>query len=283
MTLTGAQAFQVTFVVWRESLEALLVVGILATWSLRGGPERKRKACLALAAGIASGLLLALSLAVVLVSFESFLSGDGQDILQLVMVAAAACLIVHMVMWMRRGGGQMSSELGAVARRSSELGKWLGLSILTAVAIGREGSETVVFLYGLLAGASGTGVLSNLVSATLGIFAAGLSYLMLRWGASALSWNLFFRVSEALLLVVGAGLLMTAVDRAIGLGLVAPLSGPIWDTSRVLDDGSGLGAFIAGLSGYRARPELFPLLLYAAYWLAIGYLLRPRRQLSLAA
>ncbi|TJW28398.1 MAG: FTR1 family iron permease, partial [Mesorhizobium sp.] len=89
--------------------------------------------------------------------------------------------------------------------------------------------------------------------------------------------SIFFRVTEVLLLALAASLLMTALDRAIGLELVSPLSGSLWDTSWLLDDTGRLGGLVAAMTGYRARPELTTVLVYTLYWIAAVALLRSAR------
>ncbi|UDL90812.1 hypothetical protein LGH82_05820 [Mesorhizobium sp. PAMC28654] len=87
----------------------------------------------------------------------------------------------------------------------------------------------------------------------------------------------YFQRDAFLLLALAASLLMTALDRAIGLELVPPLSASLWDTSWFLDDTGRLGAFIAAMTGYRARPELISVLVYTLYWFAAVALLRSGR------
>ena len=66
---------------------------------------------------------------------------------------------------------------------------------------------------------------------------------------------------------------MTALDRAIGLDLVSPLGRPLWGTSWLLDDSGPLGGFVAAMTGYRSRPDLTSVLVYASFWLvAVGLL-----------
>jgi high-affinity iron transporter len=60
---------------------------------------------------------------------------------------------------------------------------------------------------------------------------------------------------------------MTAVDRAISLGIVPTLTSSLWDTGWILDDSAGAGAFLSALTGYRSRPELLPLLALGFYWM----------------
>jgi high-affinity iron transporter len=261
------QTFEIASVVWRESFEALLVVGILLTWSVRAVPAARARATRWIFAGAGAGLVLALTLALVMSKAADVLEGDGEDILQMVIAALAAALMLRMVFWMRAMERGQTGDLAIQAVRHVEAGNWLGLSVLAALAVAREGAETVVFLYGLTASSQGWQAGFVLAAGLFGFVLAAISFWAFRTGSKLISRAVLARVSEALLLILGSGLTMLVVDKAISLGLVSPMTGPLWDSSRLLDDGSGFGAFLAGLVGYRARPELFPLLSLGFYWL----------------
>ena len=67
------------------------------------------------------------------------------------------------------------------------------------------------------------------------------------------------------------------VARFDNLGYVPSTQG-LWDTSWLLEDGKGLGGFLAGLIGYRARPTLLEAFAWLVYVVSVGALLwGPRR------
>ncbi|AHV91422.1 iron permease FTR1 family protein [Bordetella holmesii ATCC 51541] len=142
---------QVAFIVWRESVEALLVVGILYSW-LRATPEGRRGMPY-LWGGVAAGLGLALLLALVLLGVSEWLTDSGQEWFQAGMSLVACVLVVQMVIWMKRHGRTLKRELEGGARQSVANDNWWGLLILVMIAVAREGSETVVFLYGTVSAA----------------------------------------------------------------------------------------------------------------------------------
>lgn len=266
--------WQIAFVVGRESMEALLVIGILDAWL---GHQVDRRAAVTgrrwLFLGVAAGLAGSMLLAAALLGFTSLLEGEREDWLQIAAAAMAALLIVQMAVWMQMHGPGMKRELERGAARALGKGNGWGLFLLAAIAVMREGSETVVFLYGILAATGQVQPAVGIAAAGAGLAAAGLLYWLLQLGARRLAWQVFFRVTQALLLALGAALLMTALDRAIGLDLVPALTPPLWDTSWLLDDSRGPGGLLAALAGYRARPELMPVLVYAGYWAAVAALL----------
>ncbi len=255
----------IALVVCRESVEALLVIGILNAWLCRNLAVRdaaRGRRFLWLGAG--AGLSLAVLLALAILGFQSLLPDEGQDYFQAATVLVAAALILQMVFWMRRHGGGAKQQLEAGARRASVGGGVWGLFVLALIAVAREGSETVIFLSGILAGTDdNSAAVGGILS---GFAAAGLLYWLIQLGGRRLSWRLFFRATELMLLFLAAALVMTGADALVSLGLLPVVGGQLWDSSALLDDSGSLGGTVAALTGYRARPDLIGLLVYGLYW-----------------
>ena len=262
------------FIVWRESAEAMLVVGILYAWL-----RQRADAAIGMRylwGGVAAGLALALSLALVMLGIASSLSGTGLDYFQLAMMLVASGLIVQMVFWMRKHGRTFKKDLESSMAKNARAANWWGLLVVVALAVGRETAETVVFLYGLAAGKGGIADLPLVL--VLGLAAAFATFWVLQQGSRVLSWRHFFRASEILLLLLAGALLVGGVEKLIALDVLPALVDPVWDTSRLLDDSGRVGGLIASFTGYRARPALLPLLALAAYCVTmLALLYRPRR------
>ncbi|HEY1998766.1 FTR1 family iron permease [Paraburkholderia sp.] len=262
---------QVVFIVWRESVEALLVVGILYAW-LKNGDEDAQRGLPYLWAGVGIGILAAVALGAALVGFTEVLSGDAQDYFQTAMVLVACVLIVQMVLWMKQHGRTLKRDMEQSLQKSTRDSNWLGVAVLVALAIAREGSETVIFLYGLGFGQSGHVAGSQMLAVLIGLALAFLTFYALQLGGKFFSWRLFFRVTEIMLLFLGAGLFQTGVDKLIDKEILPTIVDQLWDTSKLLDDSSTFGSLVATLTGYRAHPALMNLIAYVAYW-AVVYLL----------
>lgn len=260
------------FIVWRESAEAMLVVGILYAWL-----KRRPDAAVGLRylwGGVAAGVGLALALAIVMLGVASVLSDDALEYFQVAMMLIAAGLIVQMVFWMRRHGRTFKKELEAGMQEKAAAANWWGLLAVVAIAVGRESAETVVFLYGL--SAEQQGISRLLVIVPVGLALAFLTFWVLQQGGRILTWRTFFRVSEILLLLLAGALLVSGIEKSIGLGIIPPVVDQLWDSTRVLDDSSRVGGVVAGLTGYRARPSLLPLIALLVYWIIVSLSLRRR-------
>jgi high-affinity iron transporter len=254
------------FIVWRESAEAMLVVGILYAW-LRQRPDAATGMRF-LWGGVAAGAALAIALALVMLGIASSLSGNELDYFQLAMLLVASGLIVQMVFWMRRHGRTFKKDLESSMARNATAANWWGLLVVVALAVGRETAETVVFLYGIGAGKGGIADLPLVL--VLGLAAAFATFWLLQQGSRVLSWRHFFRISEIMLLLLAGALLVSAVEKLISLDVLPALVDPVWDTSRILDDSGRIGGLIASFTGYRSRPALLPLLVLAVYWVIMG-------------
>lgn len=251
------------FVVWRESLEALLIVGILYAWLKQNDPEGGLRA---LWVGVVTGVGAALALAWTMVAVQDELSGQMLEWFQISIVLLAAGLITQMVLWMQKHGRHMKRNLENEIARAREHSGRGGIIAITALAIAREGAETVVFLYGI--GQEGD-FRSLLLGGGFGLLLAFATSWLLARGLRFFNYRNFFRITGFLLFLFASALLVTGVERLIGMGVIPALVEPLWDTSALLDDFTTTGKLIGALTGYRAQPALTLVLAYVTYWLFV--------------
>jgi high-affinity iron transporter len=270
------------FIVWRESVEALLVIGILQAW-VSQQPQGDRLAKY-LWAGVVLGLMLSGLLAVLILFAGEAMSGSASEWFQAALALVASLLIVQMVGWMHRHGRTLKHDLRRHADSHLARQGGAGLLLLAMLAVSREGSETVVFLYGAGAQLRGPQLGLFAIGGAMGLVLSALTIALLHSSRRFISWQRFFAISEAVLLVLGAALLVSGTERIGGqlLALDLPevmyslVGDALWDSSAVLSDSHGLGGFLAGFAGYRATPSGMTLLVLAGYWLTVGGWLRQR-------
>lgn len=262
---------QVIFVMWRESVEALLVVGILHAWLSRTPEAAGGKRWLW--GGVVLGLLLAALLALGIYTAEELLL-DYQDAFQTAMVLVAAALIAQMVLWMRAHGRTLKNELEHGLSKQAARSNWWGVTVLAALAIAREGSEAVVFLYGTMVSAPADQLPLMGLAAVGGLLLAVATFWVLQLGGKVLNWRVFFRITEIMLLLLAAALVVTGLEKMQAMEWLAPLVDGVWDSSWLLSDMSPVGGVVAALTGYRSQPSLTTVLGFAAYWVVIVWLLR---------
>lgn len=272
---------QILFVMWRETVEAMLVVGILYAWLSHhpAGARGLKYLWGGVLAGLAGAFLLGLGIG----AMDELLSEEGHAYFMAGMLLAAAVLIVQMVFWMRRHGRRLKQDMEQSLSASVQAQSWWGVFGLAAIAVAREGSETVVFLSSLAMGSNGFASAPFWLALGLGTVLAGATFALLQLGGKLVSWRAFFRVTEILLLLLACSLLMSGVEKLIDVQLLPVIVAQVWDTSRLLDDGSVLGSLVSSFTGYRARPALLNLIVFAGYWLAIRWLLRANHRPAAAA
>lgn len=267
---------QVVFIVARESVEALLIIGILWAWMARRPDARRGRAWLL--GGIAAGFALAAGLALMLVGVATFLGATARSWFEVGMLTLAAGLIVQMVFWMRKHGRTLRHEIETGLERNVAAANWWGVFALAMIAIGREGSETVVFLYGSFLQLQGlAGYAAFFGAAALGLGIALVLFWALQLGGRFISWKWFFRITEWMLLFLGSALFLTAMGKLLSKHLSAfDLPGwlytTVWDSSALLSDSSMLGSLLATLAAYRSQPIVWDLLVLMAYWGGVGLL-----------
>lgn len=253
-------------VVYRESFEALLIVGLLYSFLVRQGASPK--AFQVMIFGVLGGLALSGLLAAGLHFAESEFEGKALELFQFGMVVLAVVLITHMCIWMRVHGRTLKSELEQEASRSLQTGKLLSLGLLTAIAVGREGSETVIFLYGLMAESFQAGnTLPFMGMALAGLFLGFVTWYAFQKGFHYFSQRAYFTFSTVLLFVTAGSMVMAIAAKIIEFDWIQFGRAELWDSSWLLSSDSKFGSIMQLLTGYQDRPSAFSISLYALYWI----------------
>ena len=248
--------FAIWILVFREVLEAAMIVSIVAA-ATRGVAGRWR--------WIGSGLLLGCVGAGLVAAgagrLADAMSGMGQEWFNAGVLLAAAAMIGWHVIWMARHGRVLAADAGRFGNDVSEGRRPLtALMIGVALAVLREGSEVVLFGYGLLSGGSGAGDL--LTGGLLGVLSGVAAGVAMYAGLLRIPMRHFFRATNGLLMLLAAGLTASAAGFLAQADVLPTLANPLWDTSALLSDESWLGRTLHALVGYTAQPSGMQVLLY---------------------
>ncbi|MGA7749762.1 MAG: FTR1 family protein [Gallionella sp.] len=256
-------------IVFREVIEAGLVIGIVLA-ATRGVPRRS----LWIGAGIMGGIAGACLVAAFAESIANMMAGAGQELFNASVMAIAVLMLTGHNVWMAREGRHIAQEMKSLGedvvtgRRSLA-----ALAIVVGVAVLREGSEIVLFLYGIALSAGSTAI-SMFVGGAIGLaLGAGVSALMY-FGLMRIPARHLFTVTSWLIALLAAGMASQATVFLQQAGLVTVLSHAVWDTSGVLSDGSLAGKALHTLVGYADRPTGIQLIVYVATLTAIFTLMR---------
>ncbi len=237
-------------IVFREVIEAGLIVGIVMA-ATKGLPGRG----LWVFAGVAGGVLGACVVAAFAGGLASLFQGSGQEVFNAAILMLAVGMLTWHNVWMASHGKEMSRELKAVGAEVRQGGKsLLALAVVVGVAVLREGSEVVLFLYGIAA-SGGASAWSMMGGGVLGlVLGAGLTLLMYL-GLLAIPAHRLFAATTGLITLLAAGLASQAAAFLQQGGVITLWQTPLWDTSAILPEGSMIGRLLKTLIGYTDQPN----------------------------
>jgi high-affinity iron transporter len=246
-------------IVFREVMEAGLIVGIVLA-ATKGVPQRGRWVAGGIAAGAAGASLVAVFATTLFDAFQ----GAGQEVFTAAILAFAVVMLTWHVGWMAHHGREMAAEMRKVGE-AVRLGhrSLAALAAVVAVAVMREGSEVVLFLFGIVAGSNTTPLALALGGAAGLALASVVSWLLYR-GLVIIPLHRLFSVTNTLIALLAAGMAGQAAATLHSADLLPGWGEQLWNTSAILADDSFLGRSLHALVGYSARPSGIQL----AAWLA---------------
>lgn len=261
--------FSTMLIVFREILEAALVVSIVMA-ATRTVPRRG----LWVGLGVLGGTIGAGLVAVFAEVISNWASGMGQEVFNAGIMFVAVLMLAWHCIWMSRHGREMAQSLGSLGKAvTAGSTSMTGLALVVGIALLREGSETVLFLYGIAAGQQGQGMQMT-IGALIGL-AGGIGVgAALYFGLLQINTRKLFAVTNALVLLLAAGMASQCVGFLIAADWVPPLGDALWDTSWLLTDDSVTGKMLHAVVGYTARPAGIQLLAWVGTLLIISTLAR---------
>lgn len=255
-------------IVFREVLEAALIIAVIMGAS-RGAIGRGRWVL----GGVALGTLGACVVAVFAGRLSDALEGRGQELFNAAVLLAAVVMLAWHNVWMSAHGRRLAEEMRRLGHDVVIGAKPLyAMFAVTALAVLREGSETVLFLYGLAAG--GSGRIALISGGALGLAAGvGLGFALYR-GLLRIPLRRFFTVTGWIVLLLAAGLAASAADFLVQAGVLPALSPEVWNSSAILSQSSLLGQILHVLVGYQDRPSGIGLVFYTVTIVTVAVLMR---------
>lgn len=262
-------AFLITL---REGLEMSLIVGILLAYLARTGHRREFPAVWA---GVAFAALVSLAAGGIIFATAGEFTGRGEQLFEATAFFTAVAVLTYMIFWMRREAVTIRASLQARMSEALRVGSRAALVVLAWVSVGREGVETALFFFATVRASS---PFAAGLGGTLGLGTAVLVGWLLYRGTYRLDLRMFFNITSALLLFVGAGLLTRGIGELHEAGLVPALVEHVWNSNRLVSQTSTMGNLLEAMFGYTSTPSLLQVIAYAVYLAAVGWsYLRPVR------
>jgi len=250
-----------TFIIGlREGLEAALIVGIIAAFL---GQQGQARALRQVWAGVGAAVAICLAAAIGLQLVSSALPQRQQERLETVVGVLAVLMVSYMIFFMRRHARNLKGDLESAAATALATGSSRALVVMAFLAVLREGFETAVFLLATFQ-ASGDATTAWL-GASLGIvLAAGCGYGIYRGGVR-INLGRFFRITGLVLVVIAAGLVMTAFHTAAEAGWLIAGQGQAIDLSWLVRPGTAISALVTGVLGIQPYPAWIEVIAWLGY------------------
>ena len=293
-------------IMFREVLEASLIIGILYTYLKKSGNEKALKM---LWSGVAVAIILSVVVSIVFQIIAGGFEGNSSKIFEGVVMIIASIVLTTMIIWMAQNKN-ISEELKNKAKESLSSGFKYGIFILAFVAVFREGVEIILFLYAIAA-KDGVAILPSIIGSVLGL--AG-GYAIFVQGVK-IPLKKFFNITSVFLIFVAAGMLTYGVHELESGGVIPYVGGSIkvenneiiatrmngeseifkkaeekkakkwasriWDINPSKnDDGSypafhdkgSIGGLIKGFFGYNGDPSLIEFITWIISMIGLNYL-----------
>jgi high-affinity iron transporter len=248
--------------------EVGLIIGIVLA-ATQGVVGRGRWIAIGIGGGLAGAAVVASFAGAISQAFE----GSGQELFNACVLATAVVMLMWHNAWMARHGREIAAEMRQIGAAVSEGAKPLtALAVVVGLAVLREGSEVVLFLYGIVA--SGTSMSGLFVGGLLGIVAGAAFSALTYFGLLAIPQRYIFVVTGWLIALLAAGMAAQAVQFLNNGGVLTVFDNTMWDTSWLLSEGSLLGRLLHTLIGYTERPTGMQLIVYVCTLLAMYLLMR---------
>jgi high-affinity iron transporter len=269
-------------IVFREVFEAGLIIGIVLAVT-RPVPNRNRW----IGGGVLAGVLAACVVAIFAGALSNLFAGMGQELFNAAILCVAVVMLTWHNVWMARHGGELANELRSAGQAVVDGSKsLLALAIVVGVAVLREGSEVVLFLYGVLAAGDdstasvGLGGFAGLV---LGAVVCMLTY----FGLVRIPMRALFATTTILIALLAAGMAAQAAGFLEKANWLTALDTIVWDSGWLLSESSFVGRALHTLIGYTDQPTLMQLTVYLFILLVTFVLMRlygaPAKASQLAA
>jgi high-affinity iron transporter len=250
-----------TFVIGlREGLEAALIVGIIAAFL---GQQGRRDALRLVWLGTGVAVLICIGIAIALQVISSDLPQRQQEGLETVVGALAVVMVTYMILFMRKHARHLKGDLEGAAASALAEGSSRALVIMAFLAVLREGFETAVFLLATF-NASGDATTSWL-GAVIGILLAAVIGYGIYRGGVRLNLARFFKVTGLVLVVVAAGLVMTAFMTANEAGWLNFGQAQAFDLSWLVRPGTPLSSLLTGVLGIQPFPSWIMVIAWLVY------------------
>ena len=243
----------------REGLEAGLIVGILIAYL---GKLGRRDLLGRLWIGVGIAVAVSAGVGALLTWGPYALTFQAQEILGGVLSLIAVAMVTWMIFWMATHGAGLSkelrSQLDAAVDRS-----WIAIVVLGALAVGREGIETALFVWANVSGGS------DPVLGTAGALLGILTAVAISWGISKglvrINLSVFFTWTGLFLILVAAGVLSYGIGDLQEASVIPGWGVHAYSLTGLVPPGSPIDTVLGGIFNFTPEPTWAQVIGWLAY------------------
>ena len=257
----------------REGLEASLIVSILIAYLVKTG-RRRQLPLIWLGVGLA--VLVSLAFGALLTFGPKGLTFEAQEIIGGSLSIVAVGLVTWMIFWMAAASRTLAGDLRG--QIDAAQGRPWSLPLIAALAVGREGLETALFIWAATKSIArdGGSTTEPLVGALVGIaIAIALGFLMYA-GAVRINLKRFFTITGGFLIIVAAGVLAYGIHDLQEAGVLPGLTTLAFDVSEQLPPTSLVGTLLKGIFNFSPAATVLEVTAWVAYVVIVGTLFARR-------
>jgi high-affinity iron transporter len=257
-------------IVFREVFEAGLIVGIVL--AVTGSVPHSNSW---IGGGVITGVLGACVVAAFAGALSQMFEGMGQELFNAAILVVAVIMLTWHNVWMESHGRELAGQLRAAGQAVADGNKsLLALAVVVGVAVMREGSEVVLFLYGVLASDGGESA-ANLVLGGLAGLVLGAGVCLLTYsGLMRVPPKALFATTTTLITLLAAGMATQAVAFLERANWLNSLDRVAWDSGWLISDRSIAGRALHTLIGYTDQPTQMQLVVYITVLVGTYLLMR---------
>ena len=205
-------------IMFREVLEASLIIGILYTYLKKSNNQDSIKM---LWGGVGTAIFLSIVASVLFQMIAGGFEGSASKIFEGIVMIIASVVLTTMIIWMAQNKN-ISEDLENKAKQSLSSGLKYGIFTLAFVAVFREGVEIILFLYAIGI-KDGISIFPSVIGTILGLLAG---YAIFVQGVR-IPLKQFFNVTSVFLIFVAAGMLTYGVHELESGGVIPYMGGDI--------------------------------------------------------
>ena len=293
-------------IMFREVLEASLIIGILYTYLKKSNNEDSIKM---LWSGVGAAVFISIVASILFQMIAGGFEGNASKIFEGIVMIVASIVLTTMIIWMAQNKN-ISEDLKNKAKESLSSGLKYGIFTLAFVAVFREGVEIILFLYAIGI-KDGISVMPSIIGSLLGLFAG---YAIFIQGVK-IPLKKFFNVTSVFLIFVAAGMLTYGVHELESGGVIPYFGGNtkieedkiiatrmngdskifeldkqkkakkwasrIWNINPsknddgsypILHDKGAIGGLLKGFFGYNGDPSLIEFITWLLSMIGLNYL-----------